>query len=148
MELIVDANILISALLKDGVTRKMLLSDEFKLYTPNFIFEEFFEHINDLAIKSNISNKVLNIHINDIIAESKLKIVTKDEVRSYIQMAEQISTDPDDVQYFATALKMKCGIWSNDKKMKNQSDVKVYTTADLFKIFNNQIVFYKTTFER
>ncbi len=116
MELIVDANILISALLKDGVTRKLLLSDEFKLYTPKFILEEFFEHINELAIKSNISDKSLDIIIKNMIVESKIKIISKHQGRAYIQMAERISTDPDDVQYFATALKLKCGIWSNDKK--------------------------------
>jgi predicted nucleic acid-binding protein len=148
MELIVDANILISALLKNGVTRKLLLSDEFRLYTPKFILEEFFEHINELAIKSNISDKALNTLIKNMIVESKIKIISKDEVKSYIQMAEQISTDPDDVQYFATALKLKCGIWSNDKKMKNQSAVKIYTTSDLLEIFNNRIVFYKTTTKR
>jgi predicted nucleic acid-binding protein len=148
MELIVDANILFSALLKDGVTRKLLISDEFELYTSKFVFEEFFKHIDELAIKLNASNKVLNLHIDGLIAESKLKIITKDDVKSYVEKAEQISKDPDDVQYFACALKIKCGIWSNDKKMKNQSAVKVYTTADLLKIFNNQIVFYKTTHER
>ena len=36
--------------------------------------------------------------------------------------------------YFALALKLNCGIWSNDKKLKNQDKVKVYSTEDLLKI--------------
>ena len=38
-----------------------------------------------------------------------------------------------DVLYFALALKLKCGIWSNDKKLKEQNKVKVYCTGELLK---------------
>ncbi len=69
-----------------------------------------------------------------LIVESGLKIITKDEVRSFIDLAEKISPDPDDVLYFATALKLDCGIWSNDKELKNQNHVKVYSTSDLIKM--------------
>jgi len=46
-------------------------------------------------------------------------IISKNEVKTFIKKAEQISPDPDDVLYFATALKLNCGIWSNDKELKN-----------------------------
>jgi predicted nucleic acid-binding protein len=52
-----------------------------------------------------------------------------------IKKAEQISPDPDDVMYFATALKLNCSIWSNDKEMKKQKYVRVYATHDLVKLF-------------
>ncbi|MEA3457158.1 MAG: PIN domain-containing protein [Candidatus Thermoplasmatota archaeon] len=45
MELVVDANILIAALLKKGVTRGLLLYNKYILYTSEFIIDEFFEHI-------------------------------------------------------------------------------------------------------
>jgi predicted nucleic acid-binding protein len=41
MRLFVDANILFSALIKDSLTAKILVDDRLKLYTPEFLFEEF-----------------------------------------------------------------------------------------------------------
>ena len=35
--------------------------------------------------------------------------------------------------YFALELKLNWGIWSNDKKLKEQNKVKVYSTEDLLK---------------
>jgi predicted nucleic acid-binding protein len=48
--------------------------------------------------------------------------------------ARRISPDPDDVQYFALALKLDASIWSNDKNLKNQNIVKVFSTDELVKI--------------
>lgn len=53
MELVVYANILVSGLLKDGITRELMLNNYISLYTSELIFEEFFEHIGELAKKEN-----------------------------------------------------------------------------------------------
>ena len=135
MELVIDANILISALLKEGITRELLFNDELILHTPEFIIEEFFKHITPLAQKAHTTKHALQDLAKVLIIESNIKIISKDDVRSCIKKAEQISPDPDDVMYFATAIKLNCGIWSNDKKMKNQKHVRVYATHDLVKLF-------------
>jgi len=38
--------------------------------------------------------------------------------------------------YFALALKMKCPIWSNDKRLKEQKTIKIISTDEL----RNQII--------
>lgn len=43
----------------------------------------------------------------------------------------KISPDKDDVDYFALALKLDIGIWSNDKLLKGQSVVKVFNTMEM-----------------
>ncbi len=63
-----------------------------------------------------------------------IKIVDSEQFINYINKAEQISPDPNDVIYFALALKLNCPIWSNDKKLKNQNKIKVYSTRDILKI--------------
>lgn len=134
MQLVIDANILISALLKDGITRELLLDGELILYTPEFIIDEFFKHISLLANKAQTTKHALMDIAKVLIVESNITIISKDDVRSYIKKAEQISPDPDDVMYFAVALKLYCSIWSNDKKMKNQKHVSIYATHDLMKL--------------
>ena len=48
--------------------------------------------------------------LNEIIT-----IIPLEEFSRYLDEAEKISPDPDDIIYFALALKLKCGLWSNDK---------------------------------
>ena len=134
MELVVDANILVSGLIKDGVTRELMLSNDLDLYTSEFIFIEFFKHIKELAKKADMELNDFRDYSEILVAEAGLKIITKEETGSFIDLADKISPDPDDAQYFATALKLNCAIWSNDKELKNQNQVKVYSTSDLIKI--------------
>ncbi|MBS3175821.1 hypothetical protein J4457_01145 [Candidatus Woesearchaeota archaeon] len=53
---------------------------------------------------------------------------------SYFDDAENLTPDPDDMAYFAIALRLNCAIWSNDKKLKEQNKIKVYHTHELTKI--------------
>ena len=135
MKLVVDANILISGLLKNGITRELMLNRNINLYTSEFIFEELFNHMTEISKKDGMNENEFNEMAEILITESDLKSITKDEVQSYIDLANNISPDVDDALYFATALKLNCAIWSNDKKLKNQKHVKVYSTYDLIKLF-------------
>ena len=60
-----------------------------------------------------------------------INIIPKEDFVDYIEEAEKISPDPNDIMYFALALKLKCGIWSNDKRLKRQNKIKVYSTEEL-----------------
>ena len=79
-----------------------MLKDDISLYTSEFIFMEFFKHITDLAKKADMDKNELKDLAEILIVESGLEIVTKDEVRSFIELADKISPDPDDILYFAT----------------------------------------------
>ena len=50
MEIVVDTNIIISALLKDGITRRILLLSPFKMYTIVGAQEEINAHYSQLKI--------------------------------------------------------------------------------------------------
>ena len=52
MELVVDANILFSALINEGTTRELMLNDELVLFAPEYIIDEFLEHIIELERKT------------------------------------------------------------------------------------------------
>ncbi len=137
MKLVLDANILISGLLKNGITRAIMLSDKFDLYTSNFIFLEFLNHIKELSKKAKMSREELKDLAETLIVESELKTISKNQVKDFIDTANKISPDIDDALYFAVALRIDCGIWSNDKELKNQKIVKVYSTQDIIKILKN-----------
>lgn len=45
--------------------------------------------------------------------------------------AQSITPDKYDQDYFALALKLGCPIWSNDKALKGQKRIKVYSTKEV-----------------
>ena len=49
-----------------------------------------------------------------------------------MEKARKISPDEKDTVYLALALKLRCGLWSNDKDLKEkQNSVQVYSTEEL-----------------
>ena len=52
MYLVVDANILIAALIRDSTTRKLLLSEKFELVAPEFLAGEIDKHIAEISKKA------------------------------------------------------------------------------------------------
>jgi len=68
------------------------------------------------------------------ILKRKITIIPLEELVPYVEEAEKLTPDHDDMAYFALALKLNCAIWSNDKKMKQQDRIEVYNTHELDKI--------------
>ena len=134
MEVILDANILFAGLMKASTTALLLFDPHLKLYTPEFILEEFMNY------SSLIQKKMKRTHDEFVMIRHQLHqvitVVPQEEYEQYVDKAKTISPDDKDVMYFALALKMKCGIWSNDKKLKEQDQVIVYDTGELLDHLN------------
>ena len=59
MNIILDSNVLFSALIKDSATRKIILKHEEAFLFPEFIFEEMEKHKEELLQKSGFYGKTL-----------------------------------------------------------------------------------------
>jgi len=129
MKLVVDANVLFSALIKEGKTRELLLMPSLNLFTPQFILEEFEKYKQEILKKTKREEEEF-IEIFNLFSKI-INIVPEEDFIEYINEAEEITPDPNDVMYFALALKLGCSIWSNDKKLKIQDKIKVYSTEEL-----------------
>lgn len=129
MDLVVDANILFAALIKEGTTDELLFADHLHLYAPEFIFIEFEKHKEEILQKTKRTTEEFEQLIE--ILKRRIKLIPLDEFTTFIEKAEQISPDPNDVIYFALALKLHAPIWSNDKELKKQEVVKIYNTAEI-----------------
>lgn len=69
------------------------------------------------------------------ILQWRIEFVPVEEFKDFLKEAELVCPDPDDIEYFALALKLNCPIWSEDKRLKKQSKVKVFSTSELLKKF-------------
>lgn len=134
MKLVVDANVLISALIKEGKTDDVLFMPFLELNTVDFVFEEFYKHGIEI-IKKTKRNAESFIYLYEAFSKT-INTFPVSNYKDKLKEAEIISPDPNDYHYFALALKLNCPIWSNDKRLQNQDKVKIYTTEDLINKLN------------
>ncbi len=133
MELIVDANIVFAALVKEGLTIELLLEPELHLSAPEFLFEEIEKHKEEIFKKTHRTKEEVEELLE--ILKIKIDIIPKESFEVFLEQSEKISPDPNDCAYFALALKLRIPIWTNERDLKEkQSTVKVYNTKDLFEM--------------
>ena len=133
MDVVVDANILFASIIKEGVTIRLIFTDELHLFAPEFLLSEFSKHREEILEKTYRSEDEFNKLIEVI--SRRINFVPKEEIDPFMKNAEKISPDPDDSMYFALAMRIGAAIWSNDSRLKNQNKIKVHTTSELIKMF-------------
>lgn len=133
MILIVDANILFSALIKDSLTAELIFNENLQLYSCDFIIEEFFKYEKEIMNKTHRTREQFITIMHQL--KYIISVIPKEEYSYLIAEAEKFSPDSNDVLYFALAIKLNGSLWSNDKQLKEkQNKVIVYSTEDLLRI--------------
>ena len=135
MRIIIDSNVLFSALIKDSTTRKIILEYAGLFLFPEFIFEEMEKHKRELFRKSGMPENDFNRLLQMLL--QKVVIVPNEFLKPYRTEALEIirDIDPDDVLFMACVLAYPNSIlWSDDKNLKTQTRVKVLNTQEIMKI--------------
>ena len=135
MRFVIDTNVFIASILKNGLIREIITNSYHKFLFPEVIFKEIQNHKEEFLDKSGLD--VLNF--DELLAKltDYIKIIPNEEVIMYKEKAHKIidSIDPDDAPFFATALAFdSCPIWSQDGKLKEQKEVKVYNTKEILEL--------------
>ncbi len=140
MRLVVDANVIFAALLKDGATRRVLLLytlNNLELYAPPTLITEVSKYKAYLARKAGITKEKLSGLFDEILSSADIQVSDKKHLVRCMKKAKNISPDPNDSPYFAVALEKRCNIWSNDRRLKEQNVVEVLNTAELLEILSS-----------
>ena len=134
MEVVVDTNVIISALLRDGLTRRILLLAPFEMYTVPFTKQEIENHKGELLHKSGLDEDSFG-HLLDLIF-AKMVVVDREVLEPFRKRAGSIlkDIDPADAPFLALAMALDCPVWSNDRDLKKQRVVKVYTTQEILEL--------------
>jgi len=130
MEIVIDANILFAALIKKSITSDLLFKH--KIYAPEYILEEFRKYFDLLKKKTKRSEEEFNT-LYEVIGRA-LILIPQEEIAPYLKYAKNISPDIKDISYLALAIKLKCGLWSQDKALKRQNVVTVYNTEEIIQL--------------
>ena len=110
-------------------TAELLFDGHLKLYTLDFIFTEFFKYKESILKKTHRREGEYIQIMHDL--QDVCTVVPQEGYLKFMKQAKRISPDEKDVMYFALALKLKCGIWTNDKKLKEQKAVDIYSTEEV-----------------
>lgn len=82
MDLVVDANILFAALIRDGPTLNLMLAKDVRLFIPEFILGEFAEHRAEMLEKTRRSRDEFEEILS--LLSSVLIIVPREDRKSVV----------------------------------------------------------------
>ena len=135
MKSVVDANVVISALIADSKTRELIVTLEPDLLTPEVVHDEVGNYESLIVEKSGMELERVRQFI-DLLFQY-IETVPASEFYPYLEEAEEAigDTDPDDVLYVACALARDAGVWSDDSDFEEQDLVPVFTTGEVVESF-------------
>ena len=134
MRLVVDANILIAALLKDAATRELLLKEEIDFFAPEQLLNELKHLLKNPKIRRRLKLDDEDLYELTSAIFSGIEFVPEQIFISSIKQSLCLVTHPEDAPYIALSLALKIPLWSNDSSLKEQTVVKVITTSELIKL--------------
>lgn len=131
MELVVDTNVLFSFFKSDSSTRKIIIGASLTLYAPYETFTELLKYTDEICKKSNITKKEFD-RIRKTLS-SLIKTIPQSTFRKEFDAATSFLSDTSkqDAPFIGLALHFGIPLWSNDKALKKQQNVKVISTIDL-----------------
>jgi len=136
MKLVIDANVVISALIADSKTRELVVTLEPDLLTPAFVHDEV-QNYEDLIVEKSGMEPERVTQFIDLLFQY-IDVVPASEFYPAIESADEAigDTDPDDVLYLACAIACDAAIWSDDSDFEEQNIVETYSTSDLIDLFD------------
>lgn len=144
MKLVVDTNVLITIFWKNSVFQRLSIKQNLGLFSPLYALEEINKNKQEILEKTKLSLNEFESLRRDLAI--RIEFIPLEEYSSFLKKAESLAIELKeedildflkDIDFFALALKLMVPIWSNDKQFKKQSKIKVFTTEELIKEFDD-----------
>ena len=135
MKLIVDTNIILKALIKNSKARAILLNPNHGFYLPEYAIEGVEKHLSLLVEKTGLHEEEIKLVLNILL--TNIQVLPSEEILAKWNEAREIigSIDEGDIPFLAASLTIACdGIWSDDKDLKRQGRVKVWSTREIIRL--------------
>ena len=135
MKIAVDTNRILAALIKDGLSRKIVASGSFDLYAPDYALDEIKKYMDFIVAKSGMKKENVLSLLSAFVGS--LTIITDDEVKKHMKQAIEIigNIDMKDAPIVACALAADCdAIWSDDSHFIKQNKIKIMNTKDFVEL--------------
>jgi predicted nucleic acid-binding protein len=137
-KIVIDANIIMSALISDSMTRQIVVESNDTFVAPAFIHREVERYRELIAKKSG-----LEPHEVESLMRSLFQHVTippRETLLQYLHTAARLTQDidPDDALYMAAAAVYEGPLWTDDGDLREDQDqIPVMTTEMMVKRFED-----------
>ena len=132
--LVVDSNVVISSLLKGGVPYKAFLLnfmlERHELIAPEFLWIEVERHKDELMAETAFTGGEYKF-LFDLLRE-EIYIIPSAQFIGLLPKARELLPDhTKDAPFIALALKFNSPIFSGDKRLKQQSEVRIMSPREV-----------------
>ena len=134
MRIVLDANIVIAALLGSETALKIIISQKHQFYAPHKIIDEIKKYKQYICGKAGQTAEEFHINFEALLIF--IKVLDYAEYEAYTEKAKAAIAERDwnDTDYIACALAASADfIWSNDKDFTSQKLIPIKTTEQLVK---------------
>ena len=137
MKLVIDTSSIISALIKNGISRRIIFSPAIQFMTPDHTLREITKYKEMICKKVKITYNEFDILFNLIFEH--ITIIPKEEYEDFFDSAKTLIDDIDDVPFISLCLAAKAdGIWSDDTHFKTRKNIIIFRTRELALAFKSR----------
>jgi len=134
--IVIDTNIIISALIKDSATRKIIVESALQFAYPEPSLQEIIKYKSYILEKSGYSKSTFDSILNKLLEYINLIPLSIIGPKLNRAKKEMESIDVKDAIFLALALALdNAAIWSDDTDFEKQKSVRVLKTRDMVKMF-------------
>jgi predicted nucleic acid-binding protein len=135
MYVVVDSNKVFSALLSKGKAFDIFwhngLVHRISFVAPELLFTEIRKHLDEIHKRSKLPKQEIEEVFSFI--QKQVAPLPHMLIRPHMEEADKLAPHSKDSEYFATALALDAGIWSDEAAFRRQFRVKIYSSGALRK---------------
>lgn len=131
----IDTNCLISGLLRDSASRRIILHERFRFYAPERLLVEIIKYHGQIVTRSGLEERLYSSILHTLL--ERIELVPHERYMSHFARAfdVMVTIDEFDTSFLALGLALHLdGIWTDDKHFQEQRLLKVYGTEELLRI--------------
>ncbi len=130
MKIVIDSNRIIAALIKNSLSREIIFNENFEFIAPDYTLTEIRNHQEEIIRKAKISSEEFELLLSLIFED--IEIIPKSEYEEFLEEAENLIEDIDDVPFLAVAIAKKAeAIWTEDPDFFQQNKIKILKTKEM-----------------
>lgn len=132
MNIVLDTNIIIAALLKDATVRKILLEQKHEFYLPEYALKELARYTPEIIARAAVPEGSMENVLTEILRY--VQLIPDHHLKRHMPLAESIMKDIDsrDASFIAACFAVHAdGILSFDNHFRQQHAVRVFSIEEL-----------------